>query len=95
MIINLGTLQFHRLIRCREQEPEGSTPAGPTRQGTCVVVSGLSPTATDIVPLGRMLDRRAVSDGFIGIIPRTTVERETSSPKPAAARSTFENLFKK
>ncbi len=27
--------------------------------------------------------------------PRTTVERETSSPKPADARSAFENLFKK
>jgi predicted RNA-binding Zn-ribbon protein involved in translation (DUF1610 family) len=27
--------------------------------------------------------------------PRTTIERETSSPKPADARSAFENLFKK
>jgi len=27
--------------------------------------------------------------------PRTTVERETSSPKPTDARAAFENLFKK
>ena len=27
--------------------------------------------------------------------PRTTIERETSSPKPNDARSAFENLFKK
>jgi hypothetical protein len=27
--------------------------------------------------------------------PRTTVERETSSPKPADARMAFENLFRK
>ncbi len=46
-------------------------------------------------PIPERIPKKDARNDCTFYAPRTTVERETSSPKPTDARSAFENLFKK
>jgi hypothetical protein len=46
-------------------------------------------------PVTERIPQKAAANACTFYKPRTTIERETSSPKPTDARAAFENLFKK
>ncbi len=46
-------------------------------------------------PVTARIPQKAAANACTFYKPRTTIERETSSPRPTDARAAFENLFKK